>query len=125
MGFVKKILVGVGLNAVSLYVLILLVEEISYTGGFKLFLIAGIVLGLINVFIKPFLKILSLPAIFLTGGLFLIVINAVLLWLLSYFITTAEFRDVTLVFPNVGSYVIGAIVFGLTNWLLHLFIKND
>lgn len=124
MGFLKKIGIGIALNGFALYFLTLILEEITYTGGFKLFLISGIILGVLNSIVKPLIKLFSLPLIFLSGGLFLIVINAVILRLLVYFLVIIQFRDVTLSFPNLGSYVIGAIVFGAINWTEHLIIKN-
>jgi putative membrane protein len=51
---------------------------------FEALLTAGFVLGLINFFVKPILKLLSLPAILLTFGLFTIVINVAMLFLLDY-----------------------------------------
>jgi len=101
------------------------VEEIAYTGGIKFFILGGLIVGILNTVIKPILKVISLPVIFLTGGLFLIVINAGLLWFLSYFLGVIEFRDVTLAFPNIGSYAIGGLVFGIVNWAEHLVIKNE
>lgn len=125
MGFIKKIVLGIILNGLALYVLTMLVEEITYTGGVKFFILGGLVVGILNTVIKPILKVISLPVIFLTGGLFLIVINAGLLWFLSYFLGVIEFRDVTLVFPSIGSYAIGGLVFGIVNWAEHLVIKNE
>ena len=125
MHFLKKASFGIILNGVSLYLLTYLVEEITYTGGFTVFVIGGVLLGLLNSFVKPLLKLVSVPFIIITGGLFLFVINALILWFLSYFLQVAAFRDATIVFPNLGTYVIGAVVFGLINWTLHLFIKND
>ena len=46
-------------------------------------LAAALVLGLLNAFVKPLLRLLSLPFIILTFGFFLLVINALLLWLTS------------------------------------------
>jgi putative membrane protein len=124
MGIIKKIILGIVLNGLALYVLLQVVEEITYTGGVKFFVIGGLVLGILNLIVKPIFKIVTFPLIFLTGGLFLIVINALILWFLSYFLGVIEFRDVTLTFPNVGSYVIGGLVFGVVNWIAHLIIKN-
>ena len=124
MGLIKKILLGVILNGLALYLLTLIITEIQYTGGIKFFVIGGLVVGILNTFVKPILKILTFPLIFLTVGLFMIVINACSVWFLSYFLGVIEFRDVTLTFPNIGSYVIGAVVFGLINWAEHLIIKN-
>ncbi|MBF2708812.1 phage holin family protein [Flavobacterium soyangense] len=46
-------------------------------------LIVAVVLGLLNLFVKPILVILTLPATILTLGLFLFVINAVIILLCS------------------------------------------
>ena len=56
---------------------------ISLTAQWEIFLILGIVLGLLNYFLRPLLKILSLPLEIITLGLFTIVINMALLWLLD------------------------------------------
>jgi putative membrane protein len=47
--------------------------------GFTTALIVAIVLGLLNIFIKPILVILTLPITFVTLGLFLLVINALII----------------------------------------------
>jgi len=46
-------------------------------------LIAALVLGVLNAFVKPLLRLISLPFIILTLGFFLLVINALLLWMTS------------------------------------------
>ncbi|MFC1616142.1 phage holin family protein [Patescibacteria group bacterium] len=119
----KKVLLSIFLNGLALYLLLLVVTVIEYGGGIKLFIISGIFLGLVNFFVKPLIKILSFPLILFTGGFFLIAINAFILWFLSYFLNIIQFQDVTLIFPNILSYVIGAIVFGLINWAENLFVK--
>ncbi|MCR4881558.1 MAG: phage holin family protein [bacterium] len=48
--------------------------------GFMGALIAAVVLGLVNTFIKPIVTFIALPLNFLTLGLFALVINALLLW---------------------------------------------
>ncbi|MEE3350040.1 MAG: phage holin family protein [Candidatus Gastranaerophilaceae bacterium] len=47
-------------------------------------MIACIIIALINTFIKPIVKLISLPVNFLTLGLFSLVINALLLMLAGY-----------------------------------------
>ena len=49
--------------------------------GFTTALIVAIVLGLLNIFIKPILVILTLPVTIITLGLFLLVINALMILL--------------------------------------------
>lgn len=53
------------------------------TAQWEIFLVLGIVLGLLNYFLKPLLKTLALPLEIITLGLFTIVINMALLWLLD------------------------------------------
>ena len=124
MTFLKRAALGILLNGLALFILVKVVPEITYGGGVKFFLIGGLFFGVVNYLVKPLIKLLSLPIVILTGGLFLVVINAAILWAFAFFISAIQFRDVVLVFPNLGSYVVGAIVFGIINWGLHLFIKN-
>ena len=120
MGLLLKPFIGILANGFALYLVIELVDSVTYTGGVLFFIVAGIVLGLINLIVKPILKIVSLPFIFITGGLFLIVINVGVLWFFTYFLDVAQFRDLSLDFQNFSSYVIGAVVFGIINWGVNL-----
>ena len=49
-------------------------------------LVVAIILGLLNIFIKPILIILTIPVTILTLGLFLFVINALIIMLAGYMI---------------------------------------
>lgn len=48
--------------------------------SFTFALLAALVIGLFNVFLRPVLIVLTLPVTLLTLGLFLFVINALLFW---------------------------------------------
>jgi putative membrane protein len=50
-------------------------------------LILAVVLGLLNIFVKPLLIILTLPITIFTFGLFLFVINALIILLAAKFVT--------------------------------------
>ena len=58
MSFLLRPLMGIAINGGILYFLTRVVDEIVYTGGIKFFIIGGIILGLINLFVKPLVKIL-------------------------------------------------------------------
>ena len=55
----------------------------SLTAQWEIILVLGIVLGLLNYFLKPLLKAFTLPLELLTLGLFTVVINMGLIWLLD------------------------------------------
>lgn len=122
MSFIFKPIIRILLNAGILYLLTQLVPSIVFTGDWKFFVIGGVILGVINLVLKPIMKILSFPFVLITGGLFLIVINMAVLWFLQYFLSVIQFQDVTLFFPNFATYAIGAVVFGLINWAAGLII---
>lgn len=53
---------------------------IEFTASWQILLLIGSALGLINFFIKPVLKMITLPLRILTFGLFSLVINMVMVW---------------------------------------------
>lgn len=64
--------------------LVLLISNLMvgvHVAGFTTALIVSIVLGLLNIFIKPVLIILTLPITIVTLGLFLLFINALIILL--------------------------------------------
>jgi putative membrane protein len=121
---IKKIVIGVALNAIALYAVTLLLVDIKYTGGFKFFLLSGLIIGFLNVFVKPLMKILSFPLMILTIGLFSLVINAIIFWLTMLVVNGIHLSDVSVTISGTSVYLIAGIVFGLMNAGLHFFIKN-
>ena len=74
----------------GLYLAILLVPGVAISGGeeltqqgIKALLLAGAVLGLINFFIKPIVKIITFPLRLLTFGLFGLIINMAMVWIVD------------------------------------------
>ena len=120
----KKIIIGVVLNSVALFGVYKLVGDITYTGGAWFFLIGGAIIGVLNTFVKPLMKLLSLPVLLLTFGLFSLVINAVIFYLTVKVVNGIHFQDVSVVVGSVWTYFIAALVFGIINWILHILVSN-
>lgn len=70
-------------NGIGIYVAARFIQGVAWTGDIISLLLAGLILGLLNVIVKPILKILSAPLILLTLGLFIIIINFFILWMLQ------------------------------------------
>jgi len=68
------------LNAVTLLIVAYVLPGIT-VASFWSAMIAALVLGLINMLVKPILILLTLPITIVTLGLFLLVINALMFWL--------------------------------------------
>ena len=70
-------------NCLALLVAAALIPAIGYGGDLGTLLLAGFILGAVNLILRPFVILLTLPAVILSFGLLLLVINALMLWLTS------------------------------------------
>ncbi len=75
-------------------------------------LIAAIVLGALNLFIRPILLVLTLPINILTLGLFSLVINALLVMFASYLVPG-------FVVGGFWTALLFALVLAVINWVFH------
>jgi putative membrane protein len=73
-------------------------------------LIVVVLLGAVNLIVRPILVILTLPVTILTLGLFLLVVNAVLFWFVGSFV---EGFDVA----GFGSAFLGSLIVSTTSWV--------
>jgi len=71
------------ISALALLLVAYLLPGIVVANFFPVAVVAALVLGLVNAFIRPLVKLLTLPLTCLTLGLFSLVINAVLFWAVS------------------------------------------
>lgn len=81
-----KFVIQILINALAIFLADYLLPGFVFEGDLLTLLIAGLILGLINVFIRPILKLISLPLIIVSLGFFSIIINIGLLWLVEYFV---------------------------------------
>lgn len=51
------------------------------------YLFIGLIMGVVNAWVKPIVRVLSFPVTFITLGLFTVVINAAMLWLAAWLST--------------------------------------
>ena len=114
-----SILVSLLINAAALWVATEMVDGISFTGTVPAILGVAFVFGLLNVVVRPILKLLTFPFLILTLGLFIFVLNAVMLLL-----TSAASNALGLGFHVEGFVpaLIGALVVSIISYGLSLFV---
>lgn len=95
----------------------LLSSRISYGNDFTVIVLAGLVLAVVNVFIKPILVIFSLPAILFSLGLFMIIING-----LTVFIASKLYERLEI--TNFWAAVFAGMVIGLVNYLVTAILEE-
>jgi len=121
----KKLGFSIAFNMGALYVAVELLEEVNYTGGWLFFVIAGAIIGFLNIFVKPILKFLSLPLIFVSAGFFLIVINAMIIWFTDKALEVLDFSNIDFQIQGVLNFILVAVIFGLVNWFEHWLFKRS
>jgi len=89
----------------------LLGSGISYQSKAGVVIMAGFILAIINVVIRPLVVILSLPAILLSLGLFMIVVNGFMVFLVSKLYTPLHVHDF-------WAAMLAGIIIGLVNYLV-------
>jgi putative membrane protein len=70
-------------NCLALLIAAAVIPQIGYGGDLGTLLLAGFILGMVNLVVRPVVILLTLPAVILSFGLALLVINALMLWLTS------------------------------------------
>jgi len=76
-------------------------------------IVASLLLGIVNAFVRPFLLLLALPLLILSLGLFMLVINALLLWFVGSLFPGFHVN-------GFGSAFWGALIIGVISVLLHV-----
>lgn len=113
------------INSLALFAAAWLVKGITVDGGggWTVFAVMAIILGLVNAVLRPLLKLLTCPLILLTLGLFTLVINGFTLWLSSW---------IALNWFHVGFYVdglwaafIGGLVVSIVSLILSAILIDE
>jgi putative membrane protein len=112
-----RFLVGWAANAVALYVAAGLLTGIAYGDSGWTLVVAAAVFTLVNMWLRPVVRLLSLPFIILTLGLFLFVVNVLMLYVTDWLVPDFEIR-------TLGAGILGSIVVSVVNWGLHAVIPG-
>ena len=127
------LLVRILINAIGVYIAVLVVPQISFPAADNLLkfegnwwhvVVVALILALINSYVKPILKALSFPITLLTVGLFSLVLNALLLLFVAFIADKAGINFTIGGFPPkftadafVGA-LLGSIVISLVSIVL-------
>lgn len=111
-----NLIIKLSINVFSLFIVEYLVP------GFRLdslwtAIVAAVVIGIVNMFVKPVLQIIALPISILTLGITAFLINVALLYAVSK-IVPGFFIN------SFGTAIIASIVMALVSWFLHRLISD-
>jgi len=95
----------------------LLSNSINYQDRIGVILIAGLLLAIVNILIKPIVVILALPAIVFTLGLFMVVVNGLMVLLVSKLYAPLEIT-------NFWAAILAGMIIGLVNYLVSAILEE-
>jgi putative membrane protein len=112
-----RLIVGLIANMVALFAT-QVVPGIKFEGDLATLAVAGVVLGVINLVVRPLVMFLSVPLLIVTLGLFYFVVNGLLLYLVSFFVRGYRIEGLV-------AAILGALVLGVVNWAVHAVLGGN
>lgn len=112
-----KFIVRVIFAAVGLWLACLLVKGVGYSDIGSLVL-AAILLGVVNAFVRPVVFVLTLPLTIVTLGLFLLIVNAAMIGLVAWLLSGFQVNGLV---PG----ILAAIITGVTSWIGGMILRDD
>lgn len=111
-----QIIVALVLNALALMITSYIVPGFK-VADFTTALLAGVVLGVVNTFVRPALSYLTTPINTVSLGLFAFVVNAVVLFIVSYIVPGFEVSGWI-------TAILGAVVLAVVATVLSSLLKD-
>ncbi len=110
-----NLIIRLAINVFALLVVEYLVPGFTLA-SYQAALVAAIVIGIINTFIKPIVQLVALPVSVVTFGITAFLINVALLWGAAYIVPGFDIATFT-------TAIIASIVLSLVSWFLHSLAK--
>ena len=107
------------INTVAVLVsAVILQNHITYDNKLTNLLVASLLLGILNAFVRPILMLIALPLLIFTLGLFTLVINALLLYFVGYLMNPRFNVD------SFGHAFLGALIISVISMALNVLTGN-
>lgn len=81
-------------------------------------ILAALLLGVVNAFVRPVVTILTLPLTIVTLGLFLLIVNAAMIGLVSVIVPGFSVHGLV-------AGILAAIVTGISSWIGGMILRDD
>ncbi len=113
----KQLIIKWIVNSTALLVVAHVVSGVTLD-NWRVVIVAALVLGLLNAFLRPLCILLTLPVTVLTLGLFTLVINAFLFYLAAHLVHGFHVA-------GFGQAFVAAFVFSIVSFLLSILLRSD
>jgi len=93
------------------------ITDLIYIENFKALILGSLILGILNVFLKPILLFFTMPLTVMTLGLFVLVINGIVLYLVSFLVSGFEIF-------GLGKALLAALLLTILSTLINWIIRD-
>ncbi len=118
MRFARRLVYSWLCNIVALWAAEALISGIDFSGNFGTIVLAALVFAVVNLLLKPIVKVLAIPLIILTLGIALFLVNILMLYVTSWIVSGFKIQDF-------WAAVWATIVIWLVNWVLQIVFDID
>ncbi len=92
-------------------------------GGLKGYFVLAVIFSIINTFIKPVLKLVTLPIRIFTLGTFSLVLNGIILWMMEATVNFLELEGVETQIEGWIIYLGAGLILAILNTVLNWFLN--
>lgn len=93
------------------------ITDLIYIENFKALILGSLILGILNVFLKPILLFFTMPLTVMTLGLFVLIINGIVLYLVSFLVSGFEII-------GFGKALLAALLLTILSTLINWIIRD-
>jgi putative membrane protein len=109
-------------NAAALWVAVQIVPGLDFSGEWWKLVLVAVIFSLVNTYLRPILRILTLPITLITVGIFLLVLNALLLLLVG---AAAGELNLGFTVADFPAALLGSIVISIVGFVLSMIIGTS
>lgn len=117
-----KLILRILINAFAIWLTSMLLTSFEFSGSILNLIIVAVIFGLINAFIRPIVKLLTLPINLVTLGLFTLVINMLMLLLTVWLSDSLSLTGG--IFENLLVAFVAAIIISVISTILSWFLPD-
>ena len=108
----RRLLYSWIVNVAAIWLASVFIDGIQYSDDYWILVVTGLVFSLVNLLVKPIIKLLALPLVILTLGIVLFFINLLMLYLTDWIVPGFTI-------DSFMAAIWATVVITAVNWVMH------
>jgi putative membrane protein len=108
----RRLLYSWIVNVAAIWIASIFIDGVDYSEDYWILIVTGLAFSLVNLLVKPIVKLLALPLVIITLGIALFFVNLLMLYITSWIVPGFEL-------DSFMSAVWATLVITIVNWVLN------